>query len=102
MASVYNVVIDGIIDTSENCAAASGTLLLGDGGNYGENMPDSMQNVTVSNVICNSRRAVNVAGFLSNSVIANVVNKNPNCEAISVVRKDGLKNVTLSGCITVK
>jgi hypothetical protein len=103
MASVYNVVIDGVIDTQPNQALPrGGTILLGDGGTYGENLPDSMRNVAISNVICNSQRAIIVAGFLKDSVISNVVNKNPACEPITVKRENGLKNVAIQGAVTAK
>ncbi len=102
MANIYNVVIDGIIDTSPEIIEHGVTILLGDGGGYGENMPDSMRNVTISNVICHSRQAVVIAGFLTDSVISNVVNRNPDCEAVLVVRKDGLNNVSISDSVVTK
>lgn len=101
-ANIYNVVIDGVIDTAPSCTAGSGTLLLGDEGNYGENAPDSMRNITVSNIICNSRSAVNVAGFLTDSVLTNVVNRNPNCSALIVGRENGLNNVVTCNFVTRK
>ena len=67
LANIYDVVIDGIVDDADNCQAA-GTLLLGDMGDYGENKPDSMRNVTISNIICNSRNAISLQGFLTDSV----------------------------------
>ena len=36
--------------------------------------PDSMKNISISNIVCNSSRAVNVEGFLTDSVITNVIN----------------------------
>ena len=100
LSSIYNIVIDGVIDTSPDVNACVGTLLLGDRGLYGENLPDSMRNVTVSNVICHSRAAVIVEGFLSDSVITNVVNQNPSVPAVTVSRPDGLRNVTISNTVT--
>ena len=104
MASVYNVVIDGIIDTQPNQALNyGGTLLLGCAdASYGKNERDGMRNITVSNVICNSRRAVNIAGFLTDSVITNIVNRNPECETITVDRENGLNNVSISNVIATK
>ena len=93
LTRIYNIVIDGVIDDSAEPKAA-GTLLLGDMGGYGENKPDSMCNVTISNIVCNSRSAVIVEGFLTDSVISNVVNKNPNCPVLSVARENGLNNVS--------
>ena len=103
MASVYNVVIDGIIDTQPNQLNYGGTLLLGSAdAAYGKNERDGMRNITVSNVICNSRRAVNIAGFLTDSVITNIVNRNPECETITVDRENGLNNVSISNVIATK
>lgn len=103
MASVYNVVIDGIIDTQPNQLNYGGTLLLGCAdAAYGKNERDGMRNITVSNVICNSRRAVNIAGFLTDSVITNIVNRNPECETITVDRENGLNNVSISNVIATK
>ena len=103
MASVYNVVIDGIIDTQPNQALNGGTLLLGCAdAAYGKNERDGMRNITVSNVICNSRRAVIIAGFLTDSVITNIVNRNPECETITVDRENGLNNVSISNVIATK
>ena len=102
MASVYNVVIDGVIDTSEAPKEHGGTILLGESSHYGENRPNDMRNVTVSNVICNSKRAVYVKGFLNDAVISNIVNQNPACETVTVVRENGLRNVTVSNAITVQ
>lgn len=100
LANIYNVVIDGIVDDADNCQSAGGTLLLGDMGTYGENKPDSMRNVTISNVICNSRRAIRLQGFLTDSVISNVVNKNPNCPALLVGRENGMNNVSTFNLIS--
>ena len=103
MASVYNVVIDGIIDTQPNQALNGGTLLLGCAdAAYGKNERDGMRNITVSNVICNSRRAVIIAGFLTDSVITNIVNRNPECETITIDRENGLNNVSISNVIATK
>lgn len=100
MTYIYNVVIDGVIDSgSAESFRHGGTLLLGDSGVYGENLPDSMRNITVSNVICNSWRAVNVAGFLTDSVITNIVNTNSEFPAVIVSREDKLNHVTISNAI---
>jgi hypothetical protein len=99
LANIYDVVIDGIVDDADNCQAA-GTLLLGDMDDYGENKPDSMRNVTISNIICNSRNAISLQGFLTDSVISNVVNKNPNCSALTVTREDGMNNVNTFNIIS--
>ena len=100
LTRIYNVVIDGIIDDSTDSTVSAGTLLLGDSGVYGENNPDSMRNITVSNVICNSQNAVIVSGFLTDSVISNVVNRNPQCEPLIVHRENGLRNVNTNNLIS--
>ena len=103
MANIYNVIIDGVIDTSPYIETQyGGTVLLGDDNFYGKNLPDSMRNITVSNVICKSRTAVSVEGYLADSVITNIVNGNPDCEAVSVTRPNGLKNVTVSNTVNSK
>ena len=102
LSRIYNVIIDGVIDTSPAIKPTTGTLLLGDWGGYGENLPDSMSNISISNVVCHSRHAVHVEGYLVDSVITNVINRNPDCEAICVDRADGLKNVSVSGVVTAK
>lgn len=98
---IYNIVIDGVIDDATDCNAAGGTLLLGDGGGYGENYPDSMRCVTVSNIVCNSRSAIAMQGFLTDSTICNVINRNPDCPVLDVSRENGLKNVVTSNLVTV-
>jgi hypothetical protein len=99
---IYNVLIDGIIDDRAHGAQHFGTILLGAGdGNYGVNIPDSMSNITVSNVISHAKSAISVSGYLRDSVITNVVNNNPDCEAITVDRENGMINVAVSNVITV-
>lgn len=101
MANIYNVVIDGIIDTSPYIEQKyGGTILLGDDNFYGENQPDSMRNITVSNIVCKSRTAVSVEGYLTDSVITNIVNCNPDCEAVSISRQNGINNVSVSNTVT--
>lgn len=100
LTKIYNVIIDGIIDTSTDSSAAFGTVLLGDEGVYGANLPNSLSNITVSNVICNSRKAVLISGFLTDSVITNVINKNRDTEAITVERENGIRNVVITNTVT--
>lgn len=100
LTQIYNVVIDGVIDTVPDCSSTAGTLFLGDSGFYGKNLPDSMRNITVSNIVCNSQKAVFVGGYLTDSVITNVVNQNPDTPALYVSREDGLKNVITSNLVT--
>jgi hypothetical protein len=41
-----------------------------------------------------------IPGFVTDSVISNVVNKNPDTPAIVVLRENGLKNVQLNNIST--
>jgi hypothetical protein len=96
---IYNVVIDGIIDPRPAGHPNGGTLLLGDGGGYGDNQPESMVGITISNVVCASSTAITLAGYMKDSVITNVVNKNPNTPVLHVSRPDGMTNVYTAGLV---
>ena len=96
---IYNVVIDGIVDASPEGHRQSGIILLGE--EHDGIFPDTMYNITISNVIATCGRPIVNAGFLSNSTITNVVNNNPKYPAIWQVREDGMKNVTLGAISSV-
>lgn len=99
---IRNVIIDGVIDTRPADNRHGGTILLGEADSgYGVNLPDGMKNITISNVICDADWAILLAGYLVDSTITNVVNRNPNCPVIHVERENGLNNVltsNLSSC----
>ena len=97
---IYNVVIDGLIDARPAGHPNGGTMLLGDGGLYGANQPESMAGITISNVVCCSSTAITLAGYMKDSVITNVVNRNPDTPTLRVVREDGMVNVFTSGLVT--
>ncbi|MBR5444592.1 MAG: hypothetical protein IKV57_00620 [Clostridia bacterium] len=96
---IYNVVIDGIIDARPAGHPNGGTLLLGDGGGYGDNQPESMTGITISNVICASSTAITLGGYLKDSVITNIVNRNPDTPLLQVNRPDGMTNVVTAGFV---
>ena len=97
---IYNIIIDGLIDVAREIDHPhGGTMLLGDGGGYGTNHPDSMSAVTVSNVICRSNTAITLAGFMTDSVITNIVNESKSPEAVRVVRENGVTNVAISNIV---
>ena len=100
IAKVYNVDACGITDTAPTGAQSRGTVQIGNKGTYGEVRPDSIFGVKLSDVVCNSRGAIIVAGYLSDSEITGVKNCNPSCEAIAVHRDGGLKNVRMSNIET--
>ena len=100
--SIWNIVIDNVIDTSPDSLQSGAGLFLGESDNaYGQNLPDSMRGIAKSNVICNRPAAISIAGYLSDSVISNVTNRKPNCPAITVNRKDGIKNVKMSNLAAI-
>lgn len=95
---IQNVVINNVIDTYDKSEGHVGTVLIGEpDGSYGKNLPESIKNISVSNMICNSERAIIIAGFLKDSVISNVINRNDSGISVDVVRPDGAKNVIISG-----
>ncbi len=98
---IYNVVIDNVIDTSPNGYGIGGVLLLGEpDGSYGKNLPGSMKNIIITNVIGNCNTTINIEGYLEDSVIANIVSKGKDSAVIHVARKKGMKNVDVSGIQT--
>lgn len=56
--------------------------------------------IAFSAYVCNGKDAVFVEGFLTDSVISNVVNKNPNCPALRVARETGMNNVSTFNLIS--
>ena len=100
-ARIYNVVIDGVIDTAPEEILHGGGILIGEGDSaYGTNLPDGMKNIAISNVICRSQHAILVAGYLRDSVISNVINRNPNCPVLTVHRENALTNVATANLVT--
>ena len=101
---IYNVVIDGVTDTSPAPNLMWGAILLGEGDkNYGKNLPGSLSNITISNIIySNYSRAITVSGFLQDSAITNVVARNTKEPAIYVSRRNvnAFKNVKISNIVT--
>lgn len=100
--TIYNIKVSDITDTAPDDNRPAGTILLGDGGFYGTNMPDSMRNVTISNVICNSRTAITLEGYMCDSSISNVVNQNKSCPDLVVGHPDSMRNVKTDSSISIK
>ena len=97
---IYNVVVDGLVDARPAIGERGGTILLGEAGTrYGTNRPESMSGISISNVVCNSSTAITLSGYLKDSVITNVVNRNPATPALRVKREDGMVNVITSGLV---
>lgn len=97
---IYNIIIDGLIDIARPIEHThGGTLLLGDGGGYGTNHPESMSSITISNVICRSNAPVRLEGYLCDSTISNVVNYTKCKDAILISRENGVTNVAISNIV---
>lgn len=100
-SKIYNVVIDGLVDVAPEGLCQGGGIKLGCGdGEYGFSTKEGMSNITISNCIFCSRRAIIVEGYIVDSCFSNIVNKNTNCPAINVLRKGGMKNVAVSNIIS--
>lgn len=95
-AKIYNVIINDLVDTAKT-PTHWGAVLLGEGNDaaYGANTVDGMKNIIVSNVISNSLcEAVIIGGYLTNSVITNIVNANEDLNySVRIDKKNGIKNV---------
>ena len=99
-SNIWNVVIDGVIDTAPNGLLHGGMVLLGEvDGSYGRNLPDSIKNVTVSNVIAKGEGCIAVCGFVTDSCFTNIISKNTNCPAVNIYRENGLKNTLVSNVL---
>lgn len=101
LACIWNVVIDGVIDNTPKNKTHCGTLLLGDGGAYAENLPDSMHGIIISNIICDSDRGIIIGGYLKDSVISNVINRRKDAPLIDVERENGMINVKTENLVQV-
>ena len=95
--NIYNVVIDNVIDTSPEGYGIGGVILLGEpDSNYGKNLPGSLKNIVISNIIGNCNTTISIEGYLEHSVISNIINKGKNSPVIYVSRKKGMENVEIS------
>lgn len=100
-SSIYNIIIDGILDTTENPDNTFGTIGLGEADStYGRCLPDSIRNIVINNVIANRHSVISISGYVSDSVFSNIINKNPASAIVNVYRKNGLKNVTVNNVST--
>ncbi len=99
--NIYNVVIDNVIDTSPEGYGIGGVLLLGEpDGSYGKNLPGSLKNIIISNVVGNCNTTISIEGYLEDSVVSNIIHKGKNSPVIYVARSKGLKNVEISNIKT--
>lgn len=97
---IYNVVIDSIVDCAPPNQPNGCALLLGElDGAYGKNLPDSMRNIMISNVSSGSLHAINIAGYLTDSVITNVIYRGLSPDGIKYGRPGCAKSVSVSNYI---
>ncbi len=95
--TIQNVVIDNVADTSPDNYRCRAAVLLGEAdGAFGKCLPDSIRNISISNVITNSWNPILNNAYLSNSTISNVISRNPEEPVITVIREGGMKNVLCS------
>ena len=98
--SIRNVIIDGVTDTSPADVICGGIFLGEKDAVYGKNLPGSLQNITISNVIYNNvKKAIRVDGYLQNSAITNVIAMRTPFPVVSVLREGGLQNVAVSNIV---
>lgn len=99
---IYNVVVDDVIDTSPEYCNPFTVLWLGEGDiGYGKNLPDSINNVSISNIISKCRVPIYVGGYVKDAVFSNIVNRNPDTPVIVIERENGLQNAKLGAIATV-
>lgn len=95
-AHIYNVVVDGIINTAPLDQYSRRALLLGVDGDWGEPLADGLRNITISNVISLSKNSVVLFGELQDSAISNVVDRNPEGKSITLLDGGKLTNVAIN------
>ena len=96
-ASIRNVVIDGIQDTTPPESSHWATICLG-GDGYG-GLSGEMSGIIISNVICNAGEGISVDGYLRDSVISNVVNMRKDTPLLKVNKPDGMVNVQTANLV---
>lgn len=98
---IYNVTINNVIDTSPDDFRARTALLIGAvDGAYGCSFPGEHSRICATGIISNCVFPVLLLGYLENSVLSDIVNRNPEGPAIKVDHKDGLKNVQIGAVST--
>ena len=100
---MYNIVLDGVIDTSPAGHLNRATVKIGDNNrNWGGPTPlGDTYGFHISNIHSRSKYAILVAGSLQDSVISNVVNFNPECPEVVTCSsgKKNLSNVKMSNLV---
>ena len=96
---IHHVTVDGVVDTSpEDGIRDRATIRIGDSNPaWGGVAPlGDTYGIVVTNVTSRSKAAVLIAGSLADSIISNILNLNPDCEAVTCESgKENVKNVQL-------
>ena len=97
---IYNVVVDGIVDVPADGVEHRATVRIGERpGIYGTPLPDAISRITVSNVISYAQDAICIRGYFSNSTVSNVINNNPNGEAVTFGPEDTVDKVLFTNIL---
>lgn len=100
---IYNVILDGVIDTSPEGKPDKATVKIGDNNkNWGGVTPlGDTYGFHISNIHSRSRVPILIAGSLQDSTISNVVNYNPGTEVIVCTSgaEKYMKNVVTSALL---
>ena len=100
-AEIHGVTVDGIVDTSPDGFHTRTTVEVGAAPRivgepncpYGEQEECSIFDVVFSNIVSNAERVFHIPGGLRNTVISNVVNRNPHGRGAVVKHPELLKDV---------
>lgn len=98
-AHIYNVVVDGIINTAPDDRYSRRAVLLGVDADWGEPLADGLRNITISNVISRSKNSIVLFGELRDSVISNVIDRNPEGNVITLHGDARLNNVSIPNSV---
>lgn len=101
---IYRILIDGVVDTSPEGVVDRATIRIGDSNPaWGGVTPlGDTYGITVTNIHSQSRQAVLIAGSLTDSIISNVVNYNPDVSGVGFESgKENVRNVRIDEFINV-
>ena len=90
---IWNITIDGVVDTAEEPDRSNGAFVFGTRGNYGSSTQQELHHITISNVISSGRIVFDVQGYWCDSVVSNVINKNPNAPMFKCHHEDGMERI---------
>ena len=99
---IWNVVIDGVVDTSTEQGRNFGAFVFGTKGTYGSSHPGELRGITVNNVISTGKKVFDVQGYWSDSTVSNIINKNPDAPMFLCYREGGMTQVHTTNLHTVE